>query len=251
MDSLPPKIPLDAAGDLLFLRQQLQNALSHRLALHLPQATSTTTTGASTKIASSNSSDIGKDPLRERVEQSLQSFLRDVMTSVSKNVLINGLDPRPSDIAKGIMDDGHSGRVAEVFEPFDVALQQAVQREYAAVEDHIHTVTTLRRTAPQAIVQHAKRKAEEAQEQVERSIVAGGDDVGEVEVVGGERKRKSEEDEGLEVKVARMSEVVATYEKSVTQLANLRHGVGTVAAKIDRAKEVLEHLVSTTKTTTT
>ena len=283
-DALLPKIPLDAAGDLQFLRQQLHNALSHRLALHLPSAGP-------------------DDPLRKRLDLLIQSFLSDTMRLACKNVLINGLDPRPSDLAKGVQSTP-----VEVFEPFDVALQLGVQEKYALVEREITEVTRLRREVPLAVADRYRAvhqlpptetsgvKGVVREREVDESVELGQKRQLEAETAGeggpgdpkrlnlgvqgtgqsslpsppaeeddnqapilpssssadtavlrtgqeqGSHKDKDEEEEGLAVKIARLEEVVRTYEKSLAQLSKLGRGVGGVAAKVERARDVLQHI---------
>lgn len=283
MDGGIPKIPLDSAGDLQFLRQQLHDALSRRLALHLPQA-------------------VAGDPLRRRIDALIQSFLSDTMRQACKNVLINGLDPRPSDLAKGVQ-----ASPVEVFENFDIALQYAVQAKYADVERAVTQLTTLRREVPSQIAARYRAKhglpaagamergtkrahgevddadagedasanaataaradvgtstgqsslpsppAEEDDSlQLSNATAAGGATAAAPDSVGAcssaiapasaTATEAQVEDDSLDVKIARLGEIIKTYERSVGQLGALGREVGGVTAKVERARDVLDHI---------
>lgn len=205
-----PKIPLDSSSDLAFLRLQLQQALSGRLQTHLPNA-------------------LPEDAFRTLIESHISAFLSGTMQEAAQNVTINGLEPRPSDIAKGVQVEGES------YETFDTALQAAVSRKHAELEASITRVTTMRRDVPRQIKEAgARRPAEE--DSVDAPSIQEQD----------EGREEEEEMQGLarEVSIARADEVVGNYERSMKLVKEMKANVGGVSAKVQRAKEVLLHLQS-------
>lgn len=200
-----PKIPLDRASDLSFLRLQLHQALSSRLHRHLPNA-------------------LPEDSLRTAIEHHIAQFLSATMQETSSNVLINGLAPRPSDIAKGVqVEEG------EVYEPFDTALQNKVVLMHATMEETIARVTRMRRDVPIKI---------------KSSIPASSSPTEQEE---GEEEDLSDEDMNGDdsvqtVSIAREAEVIGNYQRSVRMMKQMKGSVGTVTEKVQRAKEVLTYL---------
>lgn len=202
-----PKIPLDSSSDLAFLRLQLQQALSGRLQTHLPNA-------------------LPEDAFRTLIESHISAFLSGTMQEAAQNVTINGLEPRPSDIAKGVQVEGES------YETFDTALQAAVSRKHAELEASITRVTTMRRDVPRQIKEAGARRPAEEDSADAPSIQ--------------EQDEGREEIQGLarEITIARADEVVGNYERSMKLVKEMKANVGGVSAKVQRAKEVLLHLQS-------
>lgn len=200
-----PKIPLDSSQDLAFLRLQLQQSLSQRLQFHLPNA-------------------LPEDHLRNLIESHISTFLSSTMQETSQNITINGLEPRPSDIAKGVQVESES------YETFDVGLQQEVLKRHAELEETITRVTTMRRNVPQRI------KA------AHKSIT-----IPELSTSG---QAATEPMEDLKpVEIPRLDEVIQSYEDSVKLLKEMKGNVGAVNAKVQRAKEVLQYIQSEHATT--
>ncbi|CCG84748.1 protein of unknown function [Taphrina deformans PYCC 5710] len=196
-----PKIPLDSSSDLAFLRLQLQQALSTRLSRHLPNA-------------------LPEDAFRTMIEAHISAFLSKTMQEATGNVTINGMPPRPSDIAKGVQVE------AERYETFSVALQADVLARHAVLEETITRVTRMRREVPNQILSLVK--AREADSAVKEEEVREEEGV--------------EEGEPEAVSIARLSEVQETYEKSVVMLREMKGSVGSVNAKAQRARDVLEFI---------
>ena len=139
------------------------------------------------------------------------------MQNVSSNILINGLEPRPSDIAKGVQVSGES------YEPHDNALHSNVLKKHAELEDTITRVTTLRREIP------TQMKA--AYKPVDIPQTEAQDEEPEVPLV-----------EPLDI--ARMEEVITNYEKSLTTMQDIKGSMDDISSKLDRAKEVLSYIQS-------
>lgn len=199
-----PKIPLDSSSDLAFLRLQLQQSLSQRLQYHLPNA-------------------LPEDHLRNLIESHISSFLSSTMQETSQNITINGLEPRPSDIAKGVQVESES------YETFDTALQQAVLKRHAELEEIITRVTTMRREIPEQIkAAHTPAPVPDMNDST-------------VDVDAMEDLKP--------VEIARLDEVVKSYEDSVKLMKEMKSTVGSVSAKLQRAKEVLEYIQKEQATT--
>lgn len=201
-----PKIPLDSSSDLAFLRSQLQTALQDRLQTHLPNA-------------------LPEDQFRLSIEKHISNFLSSAMQEVSANILINGLEPRPSDIAKGVQVSGES------YEPHDTALHAQVLRRHAELEETITRVTTMRREVP-ALVTKSYTPTEVPSLLPLEETSGLEEDAEDVPLPQGP------------INIARLEEIVKSYETSVKAMREMKVSVGEITAKIQRAKDVLTFIES-------
>lgn len=207
-----PKIPLDSSADLAFLRLQLHEALSASLTKHLPNA-------------------LPEDSLRSSIEGHISSFLSRTMQDVVHNITINGMDPKPSEIAKGVQVDPES------YETFDTALQADVLAKHEELEDLVTRVTTMRREVPMQVKKmHEERQrarplpVDEELERYEATVLK--------EVTSGRQGLMTEPI----VEIPRLEEVRSTYDKSMKILAEMKGSVGSINAKAQRANQVLSFI---------
>jgi hypothetical protein len=178
----------------------LQSALSARLQTHLPDA-------------------LPEDAMRLAIERHIHAFLQQTMTYAIDNILINGLEPRPSDIAKGVQVD------PEEFEQHDAALHAQVLKMHATLEEAMTTVATLRRQVPQEM--RAAYKPSEP-EFISQAIL-------------GEAGEK-ESEEPVSVEIPRLEEVEETMTESCRLLKDIKDNVGLVHGKVQRAHTALAFL---------
>ncbi|ORY87088.1 hypothetical protein BCR37DRAFT_396684 [Protomyces lactucae-debilis] len=203
-----PKIALDASADLAYIRTQLQSALTARLQTHLPDA-------------------LPEDAMRLAIERHITGFLQQTMTYTLKNVLINGLDPRPSDIAKGVQVD------PEEFEQHDAGLHANVLKMHATLEEAMTRVATLRRQVPQE-VQQAYQPTDPAA--VLEACLSGSTDG------QGDSVEASDQGGAVQVDIPRLAEVEETMTESCALLREIKGQVGAVHGKVQRANTALAFL---------
>ncbi|GAO46465.1 hypothetical protein SAICODRAFT_4738 [Saitoella complicata NRRL Y-17804] len=203
MSSLQPKIPLDDAADIRYLRANLTKAVRDKLATHLPK---------------DNATD-HEDALRSRVEELVGEFVARTFGMAKSSVTINGMDA--SDDKTLDPDTG-----ADHFEPYDPSLHTRVQKLQEQLEVETLKVTQLRRDAP--------RRAAEAQRAALSALEA------ETEV-NGDDEVAMEEDVTLEA-LAREEDVKHDYEEAMQTLKELKKSIPMTTAKLERAKDVIAYL---------
>lgn len=195
-----PKIPLDRASDLAFLQSQLNEALQDRLSFHLPNA-------------------LPGDSFRALINTHIATFLSSTMQEVTQNITINGLPPRPSDVAKGVQVQEEDD-----YETFDTALQARVLDRHGELERTITRVTQKRRELP---------------EEIKRGYIPATlpTEVNEDPDIAEESMELAKP-----IEIARLDEVVKSYEDSVKLMKEMKGTVDAVSARIQRANEILQYI---------
>lgn len=154
------KIDLQSPADLMYLQSNLSLAATERLNLHFPPKHAYAThIPLSPSQAQNEASEIQADPMRARVEELVNEFLRKAWDGAKHSISVNGLDvsgvpdhfsaQAPIPVEGGEKQQEREG-VDFAYLPYDPRLSTQVAHLHAEVEALTSQVSNLRRTNPRA-----------------------------------------------------------------------------------------------------
>ena len=170
-----------------------------------------------------------EDPMRQRVEELVQDYIRRVFLTTGDNITINGMAPEPAMLEKMLLEEGDEQSIEE-HEPFDHKLWERAKDLARQEEEMIEEVAALRRKMPGAAVEGARKGEKVDDEEVLGRWVSTvkRDDSGELGIKGLERQEQIERDWG----------------RGVEGLGRLKRGLSEMAAKKERAVKVEAYVLS-------
>ncbi|KAI9843085.1 MAG: hypothetical protein M1837_006630 [Sclerophora amabilis] len=263
MDTAPivshRKIELQSPDDLRYLLDNASRAARTKIDLNFPP--------------SAAPPDGEEDGLRRRVEELVLEYVQSTFTLAAQSITVNGLEP-PSSLTQSLSQE------PEEYEPYDSRLATKLQSLYATLESHSHAVAALRRDAPVQAA-HAWRESFANEMDEEEAVIAGirekiaqngapaaskdglgggssipeqATDANQGEAAGeGEQtlppsatsypldweRLLNDEGSGL---LERRAEINRTWGRSLDGLVALKGTLPGTAAKLERAKAVVEHV---------
>ncbi|GAB1740273.1 hypothetical protein NU219Hw_g5388t2 [Hortaea werneckii] len=219
------KIELQSPADLTYLIANVSRAAREKIDKHLPP----------------DAAPEGEDAMRKRVEQLVEEYIRNTFNAAKNSMSINGMDSREMDaeLAKAQEGEGtvHPKKktkrlaltsVAEI-EPFDTKLAQRIQNLSAQIEQRTLDLANLRRNAP---AETSKRFQDSFAKQTEDYDT---------------RLQKDEQmklDEAREThmeieEMERLDEMQSAWTKGTEQLQELRTGLGSTVARMEKAEKAV------------
>jgi len=170
-----------------------------------------------------------EDPMRQRVEQLVQDYIRRVFLTTGDNITINGMAPEPAMLEKMLLEEGGEQSVEE-HEPFDSKLWERAKELARQEEEMIEEIASLRRKMPGVAVEGA-RKGEKL------------DDEG----VLGRWVESVQKDDTVDLGVRgldRQEQVEKDWVRGVEGLGRLKRSLPEMAAKKERAEKVEAYVLS-------
>ncbi|ORY04262.1 hypothetical protein BCR34DRAFT_604909 [Clohesyomyces aquaticus] len=225
------KIDLQSPADLHHIESQIRRLATQKLNLHLPP------------VAGAHPEET--DDLRVKTESLVSAFVDQVLSSLRKNVAINGIEVEvgskgegedgdgDGDVRMEGSGDGDGATLLEEFEPRDEQLRARLQKVIDRRDRLVADISRQRRVVPgvaaKGFEERYTREWEEGQraweEQVERA--------------SGEEARG----QGLDVKgFERADEVQRLWERSVEGLGGLKGGLPETRARLERCGDVVGYL---------
>ncbi|KAH8590910.1 hypothetical protein B0O99DRAFT_633759 [Bisporella sp. PMI_857] len=199
------KIELQSPDDLQYLINNVRRAAREKIDKDLPPMPG-----------------LGEDPMRQRVEELVQAYIRDVFLTTGENITINGMEPDKDLLERMLKEDGGE-RSVEEFEAFDPRLWERAKEAARKEEELVEEIARLRRDVPGMVVEGVRSGAKGDDEErlgiwVEK---ANGGDNGDLRVGSLERQEVVERD----------------WAKSVDGLSRLKRSLPEMAAKKERAEK--------------
>ncbi|GAB1740272.1 hypothetical protein NU219Hw_g5388t1 [Hortaea werneckii] len=201
------KIELQSPADLTYLIANVSRAAREKIDKHLPP----------------DAAPEGEDAMRKRVEQLVEEYIRNTFNAAKNSMSINGMDSREMDAELAKAQEG------EEIEPFDTKLAQRIQNLSAQIEQRTLDLANLRRNAP---AETSKRFQDSFAKQTEDYDT---------------RLQKDEQmklDEAREThmeieEMERLDEMQSAWTKGTEQLQELRTGLGSTVARMEKAEKAV------------
>ncbi|KAI7170894.1 hypothetical protein D0869_10205 [Hortaea werneckii] len=201
------KIELQSPADLTYLIANVSRAAREKIDKHLPP----------------DAAPEGEDAMRRRVEQLVEEYIRNTFNAAKNSMSINGMDSREMDAELAKAQEG------EEIEPFDTKLAQRIQNLSAQIEQRTLDLANLRRNAP---AETSKRFQDSFAKQTE------------------DYNTRLQKDEQLKLDEARnthmeieemerLDEMQNAWTKGTEQLQELRTGLGSTVARMEKAEKAV------------
>ena len=170
-----------------------------------------------------------EDPMRQRVEELVQDYIRRVFLTTGENITINGMAPEPSMLEKMLLEEGSEQSVEE-HEPFNAKLWERAKELARQEEEMIEEIASLRRSMPGIAVEGARKGEKVDDEETLGRWVEGvkKNDSGELGITGLDRQEQVEKD----------------WSKGVEGLGRMKRGLPEMAARKERAEKVEAYVLS-------
>lgn len=172
---------------------------------------------------------LDEDPMRQRVEELVQDYIRSVFLTTGENITINGLAPETAVVEQMLIEE-RGERSVEEHEPFDSKLWERAKELARQEEEMIEEIAGLRRKVPGVVVE-GFRKGEKVDDEENLGKWAEGvkrEDKGNLGISALERQEMVEKD----------------WRKGVEGLGRLKTGLPEMAAKKERAEKAEAYVVS-------
>ncbi|RMY50866.1 hypothetical protein D0865_06658 [Hortaea werneckii] len=204
------KIELQSPADLTYLIANVSRAAREKIDKHLPP----------------DAAPEGEDAMRKRVEQlveELRQYIRNTFNAAKNSMSINGMDSREMDAELAKAQEG------EEIEPFDTKLAQRIQNLSAQIEQRTLDLANLRRNAP---AETSKRFQDSFAKQTEDYDTRLQKDE---QLKLDEARNTHMEIEEME----RLDEMQNAWTKGTEQLQELRTGLGSTVARMEKAEKAV------------
>ncbi|KAI6883028.1 hypothetical protein KC363_g4964 [Hortaea werneckii] len=219
------KIELQSPADLTYLIANVSRAAREKIDKHLPP----------------DAAPEGEDAMRKRVEQLVEEYIRNTFNAAKNSMSINGMDSREMDAELAKAQEGEGTvdlttkpkhldltGIAEI-EPFDTKLAQRIQNLSAQIEQRTLDLANLRRNAPG---ETSKRFQDSFAKQTEDYDTRLQKDE---QMKLDEARNTHMEIEELE----RLDEMQNAWTKGTEQLQELRTGLGSTVARMEKAEKAV------------
>ncbi|RMZ07933.1 hypothetical protein D0860_04878 [Hortaea werneckii] len=226
------KIELQSPADLTYLIANVSRAAREKIDKHLPP----------------DAAPEGEDAMRKRVEQlveevnRLRQYIRNTFNAAKNSMSINGMDSRELDaeLAKAQEGEGTVAprqrstnilvltSIAEI-EPFDTKLAQRIQNLSAQIEQRTLDLANLRRNAP---AETSKRFQDSFAKQTEDYDTR----------LQKDEQMKLDEARSTHMEIGgveRLDEMQSAWSKGTEQLQELRTGLGSTVARMEKAEKAV------------
>ncbi|KAI7336376.1 hypothetical protein KC315_g2797 [Hortaea werneckii] len=201
------KIELQSPADLTYLIANVSRAAREKIDKHLPP----------------DAAPEGEDAMRKRVEQLVEEYIRNTFNAAKNSMSINGMDSREMDAELAKAQEG------EEIEPFDTKLAQRIQNLSAQIEQRTLDLANLRRNAP---AETSKRFQDSFAKQTEDYDTRLQKDE---QLKLDEARNTHMEIEEME----RLDEMQNAWTKGTEQLQELRTGLGSTVARMEKAEKAV------------
>ncbi|KAI7550505.1 hypothetical protein KC331_g3131 [Hortaea werneckii] len=201
------KIELQSPADLTYLIANVSRAAREKIDKHLPP----------------DAAPEGEDAMRKRVEQLVEEYIRNTFNAAKNSMSINGMDSREMDAELAKAQEG------EEIEPFDTKLAQRIQNLSAQIEQRTLDLANLRRNAP---AETSKRFQDSFAKQTEDYDTRLQKDE---QMKLDEARNTHMEIDGTE----RLDEMQSAWTKGTEQLQELRTGLGSTVARMEKAEKAV------------
>ncbi|KAI6810566.1 hypothetical protein KC332_g9793 [Hortaea werneckii] len=219
------KIELQSPADLTYLIANVSRAAREKIDKHLPP----------------DAAPEGEDAMRKRVEQLVEEYIRNTFNAAKNSMSINGMDSREMDAELAKAQEGEGTvdltkkpnhldltGIAEI-EPFDTKLAQRIQNLSAQIEQRTLDLANLRRNAPGETskrFQHSfAKQTEDNDTRLQKDEQTKLD----------EARNTHMEIEDME----RLDEMQNAWTKGTEQLQELRTGLGSTVARMQKAEKAV------------
>ncbi|KAI7171145.1 hypothetical protein D0869_10698 [Hortaea werneckii] len=201
------KIELQSPADLTYLIANVSRAAREKIDKHLPP----------------DAAPEGEDAMRKRVEQLVEEYIRNTFNAAKNSMSINGMDSREMDAELAKAQEG------EEIEPFDTKLAQRIQNLSAQIEQRTLDLANLRRNAP---AETSKRFQDSFAKQTEEYDTR----------LQKDEQMKLDEARSTHMEIEemeRLDEMQNAWTKGTEQLQELRTGLGSTVARMEKAEKAV------------
>ncbi|KAI7480956.1 hypothetical protein KC351_g6701 [Hortaea werneckii] len=201
------KIELQSPADLTYLIANVSRAAREKIDKHLPP----------------DAAPEGEDAMRKRVEQLVEEYIRNTFNAAKNSMSINGMDSREMDAELAKAQEG------EEIEPFDTKLAQRIQNLSAQIEQRTLDLANLRRNAP---AETSKRFQDSFAKQTEDYDTR----------LQKDEQMKLDEARSTRMEIEemeRLDEMQSAWTKGTEQLQELRTGLGSTVARMEKAEKAV------------
>ncbi|KAI6874083.1 hypothetical protein KC338_g1318 [Hortaea werneckii] len=201
------KIELQSPADLTYLIANVSRAAREKIDKHLPP----------------DAAPEGEDAMRKRVEQLVEEYIRNTFNAAKNSMSINGMDSREMDAELAKAQEG------EEIEPFDTKLAQRIQNLSAQIEQRTLDLANLRRNAP---AETSKRFQDSFAKQTEDYDTR----------LQKDEQMKLDEARNIHMEIGemeRLDEMQNAWTKGTEQLQELRTGLGSTVARMEKAEKAV------------
>ncbi|KAI7164769.1 hypothetical protein KC349_g415 [Hortaea werneckii] len=201
------KIELQSPADLTYLIANVSRAAREKIDKHLPP----------------DAAPEGEDAMRKRVEQLVEEYIRNTFNAAKNSMSINGMDSREMDAELAKAQEG------EEIEPFDTKLAQRIQNLSAQIEQRTLDLANLRRNAP---AETSKRFQDSFAKQTEDYDTQ----------LQKDEQMKLDEARSTHMEIGemdRLDEMQTAWTKGTEQLQELRTGLGSTVARMEKAEKAV------------
>jgi len=201
------KIELQSPADLTYLIANVSRAAREKIDKHLPP----------------DAAPEGEDAMRKRVEQLVEEYIRNTFNAAKNSMSINGMDSREMDAELAKAQEG------EEIEPFDTKLAQRIQNLSAQIEQRTLDLANLRRNAP---AETSKRFQDSFAKQTEDYDTR----------LQKDEQMKLDEARSTHMEIGemeRLDEMQNAWTKGTEQLQELRTGLGSTVARMEKAEKAV------------
>ncbi|KAI7284677.1 hypothetical protein KC345_g2139 [Hortaea werneckii] len=201
------KIELQSPADLTYLIANVSRAAREKIDKHLPP----------------DAAPEGEDAMRKRVEQLVEEYIRNTFNAAKNSMSINGMDSREMDAELAKAQEG------EEIEPFDTKLAQRIQNLSAQIEQRTLDLANLRRNAP---AETSKRFQDSFAKQTEDYDTR----------LQKDEQMKLDEARSTRMEIGemeRLDEMHSAWTKGTEQLQELRTGLGSTVARMEKAEKAV------------
>ncbi|KAI7360910.1 hypothetical protein KC354_g8490 [Hortaea werneckii] len=219
------KIELQSPADLTYLIANVSRAAREKIDKHLPP----------------DAAPEGEDAMRKRVEQLVEEYIRNTFNAAKNSMSINGMDSREMDAELAKAQEGEGTvdltkkpnhldltGIAEI-EPFDTKLAQRIQNLSAQIEQRTLDLANLRRNAPGETSKRFQHSFAKQTEDYDTRLQK--DEQTKLD----EARNTHMEIEDME----RLDEMQNAWTKGTEQLQELRTGLGSTVARMQKAEKAV------------
>ncbi|RMY11842.1 hypothetical protein D0867_07950 [Hortaea werneckii] len=202
------KIELQSPADLTYLIANVSRAAREKIDKHLPP----------------DAASEGEDAMRKRVEQLVEEYIRNTFNAAKNSMSINGMDSREMDAELAKAQEGEG-----TIEPFDTKLAQRIQNLSAQIEQRTLDLANLRRNAP---AETSKRFQDSFAKQTEDYDTR----------LQKDEQMKLDEARNTQMEIEemeRLDEMQNAWTKGTEQLQELRTGLGSTVARMEKAEKAV------------
>ncbi|RFU30855.1 hypothetical protein B7463_g5509, partial [Scytalidium lignicola] len=214
------KIELQSPEDLQYLISNVRRAANEKIDRDLPPVE-------------------GEDPMRRRVEELVQNYIRKVFETAAENITINGLPPSPGLITSSLNDSNTKPVIIEEHEPLNSKLFERAKELARQEEDLIEEIAELRKKMPGIAVEQARNTHKIWLEADEAALKIGED-----------RIKTSDSFRQVDLKVKefeRQKDLEESWAKGIKGLGKLKRTMPETVAKKEKAERAENYVLASDK----